>query len=208
MCVSPVTGLNQLLEELLFLVGATESIGLCRRCFSVCSLSLPRISLPRTVPARLCSVDHCAPQLGPELLVLLLLLLLVGGVLVAAPGLFRRDGYFGGRPLPFLFLWAMLLLGLLLFRRGVGCVDRVSVVKEEEEELGRGRFILLAVSGAGGDACSSNEGSSGGGEWVVALEGRIKRERAVSGGDRRDECRLDGTWSVLKSQKLEGGRKS
>lgn len=67
----------------------------------------------------------------------------------------------------------MLLLGLLLFRRGVGCVDKVSVVKvveeekeEEEEELGRGRFILLAVSGAGGDACSSNEGSFGGGSVV------------------------------------------
>lgn len=59
----------------------------------------------------------------------------------------------------------MLLLGLLLFRRGVGCVDRVSVVKvvdEEEEELGGGRFILIAVSGAGGDACSSNEGFFGG----------------------------------------------
>lgn len=66
--------------------------------------------------------------------------------------------------MPFPFLWVMLLLGLLLFRRGVGCVDKVPVVKvvEEEEdleELGRGRFILLAVSGAGGDACSSNEGS-------------------------------------------------
>lgn len=166
-CVSPVTGPNQLLEELLLLVGAAESMGLCRRCFNVGSLSLPRISLPRTVPARLCSVDHCAPQL---LVLLLLLLLLVGGVLAAAPGLFRRDGYFGGRPLPFLFLWAVLLLGLLLFRRGVGCVDRVSVVKvveeEGEEELGRGRFILLAVSGAGGDACSSNEGSFRGGEWL------------------------------------------
>lgn len=59
----------------------------------------------------------------------------------------------------------LLLLGLLLFRRGVDCVDRLFVVKvvEEEvgEEVGGGRFILLAVSGAGGYACRSNEGSFG-----------------------------------------------
>lgn len=165
-CVSPVTELNQLLEELLLLVGAVaESIGLCRRCFTVDSLSLLRTSLPRTVPARVCNVDHCTPQLGPGLLVLLLVGAL-RGVFVAAFGVSMWERCFGGRPLAFPFLWAMLLLGLLLFRRGVGCVDRVSVVKvvdeDEDEDLGGGRFILLAVSGAGGDACSSNEGSFGG----------------------------------------------
>lgn len=102
------------------------------------------------------------------------MLLLVGtlrGVFAAAFGVSMWEMCFGGRPLAFPFPWAMLLLGLLLFRRGVGCVDRVSVVKvvdegeeeeEEGEDLGGGRFILLAVSGAGGDACSSNEGSFGG----------------------------------------------
>lgn len=167
--VSPVIKLNQLLEELLWLVGAVEeSMGLCRRCFTVDSVSLPRTSLPRTVPARFCNVDHCAPQLGPGLLTLLFLVVVVvvgtRGVFVAAPGVSKwRERCFGEGPLPFPFPWVMLLLGLLLFRRGVGCVDRVFVVnvvdEEEEENMGGGRFILLAVSGAGGDACSSNEGS-------------------------------------------------
>lgn len=209
-CVSAVTEPNQLLEELLWLVGggAVESMGRCRRCFTVGSVSLPRTSLPRTVPARLCSVDHCTPQLGPELT-------LVGaprGVLVVSPpGVSRRDG---GRPLPFPFLWVMLLLGLLLFRRGVGWVDKVSVVKvveEELEELGRGRFILLAVSGAGGDACSSNEGSFWREvwleRWVVGLYfgGADKELYLEKINESEREVLSKGTWSVLKSRKLEEG---
>lgn len=177
--VSPVAELNQLLEELLWLVvvGAVEeSMGLCRRCFTVDSVSLPRTSLPRTVPARLCNVDHCTPQFSPGLLMLLLVVVVVvvvvvvgaRGVFVAAPGVARWwrwwERCFGDGPLPLPFLWVVLLLGLLLFRRGVGCVDRVLVVNVVDEELeekewGGGRFILFAVSGAGGDACSSNEGS-------------------------------------------------
>lgn len=104
-----------------------ESRGLWRRCFTGSEV----VSLPRTELARPWKVDHWTPQLG------------AGGF---------GAGCFVGGLLPFLVV--VVLFGLLLFRWvGVGCADRVLV----EEELGRGRFILLAVEGEGGNACSSDE---------------------------------------------------
>lgn len=102
-------------------------------------------------------MDHCTPHPDPdpdpelERLMLtfrgLLELLLFGGGAAAIP---RREGCFAGSPADPFPLLLVLLFGLLLFLR-VGWGDRVEV---EEEEVGKGRFILLAVLGAGGDACS------------------------------------------------------